>query len=377
MIGARATGGMAPRKRPAGAAAAPAAKSSKGAPAAVAAGAAAVAEANVRSLFGQQRDFADAFFATLDYKEVEALVAAMCACKGVVLWTGVGKSAFVAKKVNQTLVSTGTRSMYLAPVDALHGDIGIVDHNDLLVMMSKSGDTQELVTLVPYAKAKGAKLVALTAKPQSPLAQVADLHVTVPATGELQAFDLSAPGESRQTPPTTYNAMQMLLGDTIAVALMHAKGLTKEEYAKNHPAGRIGKRLVLKVSDVMLDSNLPTVRPGEGGLQALMQLSQGSAGCGALLVVDDTNRLLGTFSDGDLRRALTARGQDVLELSVMELMNFSKAFPRVCHPEEMAQAAQERMASPSPVTYLPVVSSDGKRKLLGVLTLQDCAAAGL
>mmetsp|Transcript_12034 Transcript_12034/g.39584 ORF Transcript_12034/g.39584 Transcript_12034/m.39584 type:complete len:356 (-) Transcript_12034:898-1965(-) len=333
-----------------------------------------VSEAAIKGLFEQQKIYVNSFFASLPYAELSTLVEKFLSCRGSILFTGVGKSGFIARKINQTLVSTGTPAIWLAPVDALHGDIGLVGHGDIVVMLSKSGTTGELQTLLPYARAKGGYIVSVTADPTSALAKAADMHVTLPSTGELSAWQ-EASGESRSSPPVTYTALQMLFGDTLAVALMQARGLSKEAYAMNHPAGRIGKRLVLRVTDVMVKTTLPIVKPGEPGIQALVMLA-GSSNC-VLLVVDESNRLLGTFEDADLRRALTEKGKEVTNYSVMELMNFNKGFPRTCTEDQMAFDASLLLDNPTPVSFLPVLSADGKKTLQGMVTIQSLKEAGL
>ena len=319
-------------------------------------------------------------------------MAALCQkiidCKGTTLFTGVGKTSFVAKKVCQTLASTGTRSIFLNAVDALHGDIGVVRGGDVLVMLSGSGETHELVTLLPYAKAKGALVVACTNAPNSALAKRADLHVRVPGDGDVarrrteETKDVAQPSnaaDSRPAPPVTYTALQLLFGDTCAVYLMELRGLTKNQYALNHPAGRIGKRLVLRVGDVMTPwRDLPLCSPETNGADALVRMAGTSKGYGCLLVVDEERRLLGTFSDADLRRALTRIGESVLLATTRELMNFGKgAFPRTTTPSAMAFDAHLTMEAGNPVEYLPVISEDEEKTLLGLVTTRDLAECGM
>jgi len=329
---------------------------------------------DVKQIFMLQQAAYNRFFESLDFQEVSKLAHKMFECKGSCIFTGVGKSGFVAKKINQTLVSTGTRALWLAPVDALHGDIGLVSTGDLLIMFSKSGTTKELLTLCPYAKAKGAFLVCLTSSPSSPLAKACDMVVKLPIEGEVQAFGTQAT-ESRETPPATSNSLQMLFGDTLAVALMIARGLTQTEYAKNHPAGRIGKRLVMRVHDVMQQkAKCASCSPEGNGLTVLTTLAGNPLANGAIMVVDAAGKLVGTLQDGDLRRALAAHGKKALELSVSELMNYSKSFPHTCGPDMMAADAVLEMEKHS-CTYLPVVSED--KTLEGVVTVKDLLAAGL
>lgn len=192
----------------------------------------------LKHLFSEQKKYLDYFFDHIDYNELHSFTRLLLECKGVIFFSGVGKSGFIAQKVCQTLVSTGTKSVFLNPTDALHGDIGIVGPEDIVVGFSKSGATEELIKLVPCARAKGAYLVGVSSFQESKLAKICDMHVYLPLERELCPFDLA---------PVTSTAIQMLFGDTVAIALMQQKNLTREEYALNHPAGRIGKRLILRV----------------------------------------------------------------------------------------------------------------------------------
>merc|ERR1712100_314652 len=284
-------------------------------------------------------------------------------CKGTVFFSGVGKSGFVAHKISMTMVSTGTKSMFLDPTDALHGDIGIVGNEDLLILFSKSGETEEITKLVPFAKAKGAKLTGVLSNDKSTLARLCDAHVYLPLQRELCPFDLA---------PVTSAAIQMIFGDTCAVAIMQAKSLTMDQYAMNHPAGRIGKRLILSVKDVMKPlSGLPLAKPDEKLVDALVELSSKGQGC--LLIVDDANTLLGVFTDGDLRRSLHEKGGEILQAPIKDLMSST---PRTTLAEGKAvDAMREMEAGGRPVSFLPVI--DEEKKLAGLLTLHGLVNAGL
>lgn len=193
------------------------------------------------SLFQSQQKYLNFFFQNLDLSQTLAFTQTLLNSSGTIFFSGVGKSGFVAQKISQTLVSLGIRSAFLSPVDALHGDIGILSAADLLVLFSKSGNTDELLRLVPCARAKGAYLISVTSAKESLLAGVCDMNVHLPLERELCPFDLA---------PVTSTAIQMVFGDTVAMAMMAARKLTKEEYAANHPAGRIGKSLIFKVLDL-------------------------------------------------------------------------------------------------------------------------------
>mmetsp|Transcript_17434 Transcript_17434/g.56076 ORF Transcript_17434/g.56076 Transcript_17434/m.56076 type:complete len:274 (-) Transcript_17434:94-915(-) len=272
-----------------------------------------------------------------------------------------------------TLVSTATKALFLQPTDALHGDLGICSPEDLLLMFDREGEDDQMLGMIPYVKAKGVTIVSITCKPTCKLSRVADHHMHLPLERELCPFNQA---------PVTSASVQMLFGSTIAVAVMMRKGLTKEQYAMNHPAGRIGKRLLLKITDIMQPfDKLPCCTGDEVGLTALVRLSGASKGCGCLLVVDAEHHLLGTFSDGDLRRALTkaADKDSVLKAPVSALMNYNKAYPRcmVVDEEEapMAVDAMVLMEGPPAVSYLPIINES--KVLIGLVTTHEFVEAGL
>ncbi|KAI8007275.1 putative arabinose 5-phosphate isomerase [Camellia lanceoleosa] len=315
------------------------------------------------SLFKSQQKYLNFFFQNLDLSQTLAFTQTLLNAKGTIFFSGVGKSGFVARKISQTLVSLGIRSGFLSPVDALHGDIGILSDSDILVMFSKSGNTEELLRLVPCAKAKGAYLISVTSTESNSLMGLCDLNVHLPLERELCPFDLA---------PVTSTAIQMVFGDTVAIGLMGARNLTKDEYAANHPAGRIGKSLIFKVKDVMKkQEELPVCQEGDMIMDQLVELT--SKGCGCLLVIDDQYHLIGTFTDGDLRRTLKASGEGIFKLTVGEMCNRN---PRTVGPDAMAVEAMEKMESPpSPVQFLPVINH--QNILIGIVTLHGLVSAGL
>lgn len=315
------------------------------------------------NLFKSQQKYLNFFFQNLDLSQTLAFTQTLLNAQGTIFLTGVGKSGFVAQKISQTLVSLGIRSGFLSPVDALHGDIGILSSTDLLIFFSKSGNTEELLRLVPCAKAKGAFLISVTSSESNLLVNVCDLNVHLPLERELCPFDLA---------PVTSTAIQMVFGDTVAIALMGAKNLSRDEYAANHPAGRIGKSLIFKVKDVMKKQNeLPVCKEGDLIMDQLVELT--SKGCGCLLVIDDDYHLIGTFTDGDLRRTLKASGEGIFRLTVGEMCNRK---PRTIDPDAMAVEAMQKMESPpSPVQFLPVINY--QNVLIGIVTLHGLVSAGL
>ncbi|XP_024993738.1 probable arabinose 5-phosphate isomerase isoform X5 [Cynara cardunculus var. scolymus] len=317
----------------------------------------------LKNLFKSQQKYLNTFFDKLDNTQTHVFTQTLLNSTGTIFITGVGKSGFVSKNISQTFVSLGIKSQFLSPVDALHGDIGILTDNDVLVMFSKSGNSEELVKLVPCARAKGAFLISVTSTEANALMGLCDLNVHLPLERELCPFDLA---------PTTSTAIQMVFGCTVAIALMDAKNLTKEGYAANHPAGRIGKSLIFKVKDVMKkQEELPLCKEGDLIMDQLVELT--SKGCGCLLVVDDDYRLIGTFTDGDLRRTLKASKEGIFKLTVGQMCNRN---PRSIGADRMAVEAMQKMeAPPSPVQFLPVM--DEQNMVIGIVTLHGLVSAGL
>ncbi|KAG5532968.1 hypothetical protein RHGRI_027272 [Rhododendron griersonianum] len=295
------------------------------------------------TLFKTQQSYLNHFFHHLSLPQTLLFTQTLLNSTGTIFFSGVGKSGFVAHKISQTLASLSIRSSFLNPVDALHGDIGALSDNDILVMFSKSGNSEELLRLAPCARAKGAYLISVTSSEANGLVGLCDLNVYLPLERELCPFDLA---------PVTSTAIQMVFGDTVAVAMMGARNLSKEEYAANHPAGRIGKSLIFKVKDVMKkQEELPVCKEGDLIMDQLVELT--SKGCGCLLVIDDQYHLIGTFTDGDLRRTLKASKEGIFKLSVGEMCN---RHPRTIGPDAMAVEAMQKMESPpSPVQFLPVI----------------------
>ncbi|XP_075650795.1 putative arabinose 5-phosphate isomerase [Castanea sativa] len=320
-------------------------------------------ETTLLDLFKSQQSHLNFFFQNLSLPQTLAFTRTLLSTSGTIFFSGVGKSGFVANKISQTLVSLGIRSAFLSPVDALHGDIGILSPDDVVVLFSKSGNTDELLRLVPCVRAKGAYLISLTSIQGNALAAVCDMNVHLPLERELCPFDLA---------PVTSTAIQMVFGDTVAIALMAARNLTREEYAANHPAGRIGKSLIFKVKDVMKkQEELPVCREGDLIMDQLVELT--SKGCGCLLVIDEEYHLIGTFTDGDLRRTLKASGEGIFKLTVGEMCNRK---PRTISPDAMAVDAMKKMeAPPSPVQFLPVI--DNQNIVIGIVTLHGLVSAGL
>lgn len=318
----------------------------------------------LKELLNKEQKALNFFFDQLSLDPFEKLVELLIDCTGMVILTGIGKSGLVAEKIAMTLTSTGTRAFFLSPTNAMHGDIGIVTPKDIFIFFSKSGESDELQLMIPFLRNKGVPLIAIVNNAASRLAKACDLSVVLPLEAELCPFDLV---------PTVSAITQMVFGDVLAVALMAKKNFTLVDYAKNHPAGRIGRRLTLKVKDLMVPLNkLPLCLPGDKLVDILVELSNKSCGC--VLMTDGDRKLLGIFTDGDLRRSLQAHGSAALERSVDALMTKT---PRTIHQEEMASQALFAMEAnqQKPITVLPVL--DDHLNLVGLIKMHDILQSGL
>jgi arabinose-5-phosphate isomerase len=318
----------------------------------------------LKELFALNRSYIEHFFDHVDIEAAERIFTVLKECKGALCFTGVGKSGFVAEKIAVTMVSTGTRAYFIGATNALHGDLGMVTDKDVIIFFSKSGESDELLNLVPYIRNKGAKLIAIVSHPHSRLAKACHLSICLPVEQELCPFNLA---------PTTSTAIQMIFGDVLTVALMRDKGFTLDDYALNHPAGRIGKRISLRVSDLMLTGQrMPTCKGSDIAINVLGELS--SKGCGCVLVVNDDGILEGIFTDGDLRRALQKHGIASLEKSLHELMTTT---PRCLSGNILAWEAMKEMERDQnrAITAMPVV--DDQRRVLGLIKMHDILQSGL
>ncbi len=317
----------------------------------------------LKTLFQDQRDEVNYFFDSVDLGKAEQFLTLLKECAGTIIITGIGKSSFVAKKMATTMASVNIRSLFLSSVDALHGDIGILTEKDLFILISRSGETEELLHLVPFLRNKGVTLIALVCEMGSSLAKACDFEMVLPIRKELCPFGLM---------PTTSAAVQMMFGDVVATALMKLKQVKLDDYRKNHPAGRIGKRMTLKVKDLMLQGEkMPVARGETRVMDILVELS--TKQCGCLMIVDDHHKLKGIFTDGDLRRMLQTQGEKALSCTIEEGMTKS---PRWVQGEELAFNAMKLMESDqkNPITVLPVVNQE---KVVGIVRMHDILQSGI
>lgn len=285
-------------------------------------------------------------------------VAMLLACRGRVVVSGIGKTGHVARKIAATLASTGTPAFFVHAAEAVHGDLGMITQEDVLIAISYSGSGQELLTILPVARRMGAKLVAITGNPQSELARLADVHLDASVAQEACPLNLA---------PTASTTAALALGDALAVACLEARGFGPQDFARSHPGGALGRRLLTHVRDVMRQGDaLPIVQAGTPVSQALEVMS--AKGMGMTVVTDAQHHPLGIFTDGDLRR-LIARHGDIRSLAVDAGMTRS---PRSITPDALAVEAAQQMDKQR-LNHMLVLDSDGV--LLGALHMHDLMAA--
>jgi arabinose-5-phosphate isomerase len=281
-------------------------------------------------------------------------------CSGRVVVSGMGKSGHIARKIASTLASTGTPAFFVHPGEASHGDLGMIAEHDVLIALSNSGESPELLTIVPIIKRKGAKLIAMTGNPESSLAREADVHLDASVEQEACPLGLA---------PTASTTAALALGDALAVALLDARGFGAEDFARSHPGGALGRRLLVHVRDLMHDGDaLPCVREDALLTEALLEMTR--KGLGMTAVVDGSGRLTGIYTDGDLRRTLDKSG-DIRALKVGAAMSPN---PRTIAPDRLAAEAVQLMERHK-INGLLVV--DESHAPLGALNMHDLLRAGV
>jgi len=279
-------------------------------------------------------------------------------CKGRVIVSGIGKSGHIARKIAATLSSTGTPAYFVHPAEASHGDLGMITANDVFIALSYSGESQELLTIVPVIKRQGAQLISMTGNPKSSMAESADVHLN--ATVDKEACPLGLA-------PTASTTAALALGDALAVALLDAKGFRKEDFARSHPGGSLGRRLLTHVRDVMHSGNqIPAVSQNATLAEAMLEISR--KGLGMTAIVDDAQQVLGIYTDGDLRRTL-AKQSDFNSVLVSSVMSRN---PHSILPDALAVEAVQIMEEYNISQLLAVDSSN---KLVGALNMHDLLRA--
>ena len=309
-------------------------------------------------------------FRQVNYDKVERLTTRALKSSGTVHISGLGNSTLVAKLVAQTLISLNIKSSHLHAIDALHGDIGAVHSEDTVLLLSESGEAPELVELVHALRSKQCFVVVLTGREDGKLREICDLCILLSNTSHTRAH-VSALDEFESMLLSDFDYLALLLLDAWAIHLISHTGLTKEQYAQNHPSGKIGRHLRLKAGDVMIPwQELPLVKSASNGLSVLVEFASKSKGYGCVLVVDDQRQLQGTISDADFRRAFVRIGQQSIHMPTGELMNFSKKFPRTCSVDDLAIDALTKMNEQPKVEYLPVLKNERLEGLITTRVLQ-------
>jgi len=289
----------------------------------------------------------------LDERFLEA-VRLILACRGRVVVSGVGKSGHVARKIASTLASTGTPAFFLHAAEAGHGDLGMITRDDVMLALSNSGQSDELLTIIPLIKRRGAKLVALTGNPESALAREADVCLDARVAQEACPLNLA---------PTASTTAALALGDALAIALLDARGFDEHDFARAHPGGALGRKLLTRVSDVMrTGDDVPRVTDTASFSDALVEMSK--KGLGMTAILDSGGKAIGIFTDGDLRRTLESQ-PDIRGLKISEVM---KRSPRTIAPHKLAAEAVELMERHK-INQLLVVAESGT--LAGALNMHD------
>ncbi len=280
-------------------------------------------------------------------------------CRGRVVITGIGKSANIAQKIVATLNSTGTPSIFMHAADAIHGDLGVVQKDDVVICISNSGNSPEIKVLIPFLKARGNKLIALAGNENSVLAKEADFFIYTGVEKEACTINLA---------PTASTTAQLAIGDAIAVCLLELKGFTAEDFAKFHPGGALGKQLTLKLEDIAVKNAVPKVKENASIKEVIYEIS--SKRLGATVVVNESDKITGIITDGDIRRMIE-KGSDIQSLQAKDIMGHN---PKTIQKDELAIRGLE-MLEVKNITQLIVV--DASEKYFGMVHFHDLIREGL
>jgi len=282
-----------------------------------------------------------------------AAVNAILESKGKLIIAGVGKSGLIGRKIAATLASTGTPSFFLHPGEAFHGDLGMVEHDDLVILISYSGETDEVLKIIPFLKWNNNKIISITGSPNSTIAKNSDYHLNVCITREACPLELA---------PTSSTTVTLVMGDALAIALMEARQFQHEDFARFHPGGSLGRKLLVKVKDLMRKDNLPYIDKNASFTEMLLCMSEGKLG---MVIVGTADRVEGIVTDGDLRRALL-RNPDTKQLHIDDMMTIN---PVIVEPEEYIHQAEQLMIERKIATIL--VGSAQNRTVTGVYQIYN------
>jgi len=280
--------------------------------------------------------------------------------RGKLIITGVGKSGLVGAKMAATFASTGTSSFFLHPTEALHGDLGMISRGDTLLAISSSGESEELTKILPHIKRLNIPLIGLTGNPNSSLAKYSDVFLDISVDKEACPLGVA---------PTTSTTVTMALGDALAVALMHKRGFRQEDFASFHPGGTLGKRLFVRVKDLMRRENLPIIEKNTSLKEAIVVMSEGKLG--NVLIIDERERFVAILSDGDLRRALMKSDFDIDRVAI----DYASKNPQSYDNLELLAIDALEIIEDRRIQLLPITDKD--QKIIGVLHIHDLVTAGI
>ncbi|SEO75151.1 KpsF/GutQ family sugar-phosphate isomerase [Aquisalimonas asiatica] len=284
----------------------------------------------------------------------------MLGCEGRIVVLGMGKSGHIAGKLAATLASTGSPAFFVHPGEASHGDLGMITPRDVVLALSNSGETDEIITILPLIKRLGVPLITMTGKPRSTLAQAASVNIHVGVEQEACPLNLA---------PTSSTTAALAMGDALAVSLLEARGFTREDFARSHPGGKLGRRLLLLIDDIMHKGDgVPRVSPSASVRDALVEVSR--KGLGMTTVMDDDQRLVGIFTDGDLRRSLD-QGIDLHQTAVADVMT------RQCKTITAGSLAAEALQTMEEHKINAVIVLDTQERVVGALNMHDLLRAGV
>ncbi|MEE1339282.1 MAG: KpsF/GutQ family sugar-phosphate isomerase [Succinivibrionaceae bacterium] len=282
-------------------------------------------------------------------------------CKGKIIITGVGKSGHIASKIAATMASTGTPAFFVHPGEACHGDLGMIEADDLIIAISHSGESSEIMTILPICKRKGIKIITITSNPNSSMAKIADIHLCTYVTEEAGPLNLA---------PTSSTTVTLVLGDALAIALAERRNFTKEDFAASHPGGALGKRLLILNENIMhTDNQIPLVKTNQTVAETIIEITEKKLGF-AIVINEDNNKLVGIFTDGDLRRTLAQN----IDLNNTKIGDVAHTNCITVRPYEKA-ADSLKLMQDNCINGLVVISDD--EQVLGAINIHDLIAVGI
>ncbi len=306
-----------------------------------------------RTILSQEAEALASIASSLTQHFAEA-VEMLLSCQGKVVVTGIGKSGHVGRKISATLASTGTPSFFLHPAEAFHGDLGMISPNDVVLALSFSGESDEILKLIPFIESNGNMMISITGSAQSTLAKYSQCHIDIAINGEACILNLA---------PTSSTTVQLAVGDALAVTLMQERGFTSTDFARLHPGGSLGRRLLMRVENVMRKGDLPIASADCEAKDMIHIMSRG--GLGLLVVCDDDERVVGIVTDGDIRRAMESRETEFFSLRAKDIATFS---PKSLARSEMLITAEWVMTQNKGSSLLVV---DERGHLEGVIQIYD------